>query len=213
MCAIGLTAFCFFCIVFAFCTPWWLVTDGKLPAPKFQQLGLWEVCFNKFEDFDHWYDYKFTGCWWVFEEEYYIIFDFLLPGFFLLTQFFFTLTLTLVLVATFLTWLYCFCSRDHDKYVLLLTSLGADLVIAGICGLIACLIFGNNGDRRDWMPNWEHNDLSWSFAFACVGSLLLIPAGALFLVEAKRANYRRLLASRPPSQYDMEVRKPTGSES
>lgn len=87
-------------------------------------------------------------------------------------------------------------------------SIGADLIISGVCGCIAVIIFGANGDRRDWMPNWEHNDLSWSYALGVVGSLLLIPAGSLFLVEARRARYRRLDSSRPTSQYSMDVRKP-----
>lgn len=210
--AIGTTATAFFFILIAFCTPYWLVTDGKIPDPQFQRIGLWEVCFNKFEDFRHMYDYRFTGCWWVFEEEYYIIFDFLLPGFFIATQFFFTLTMTLLLVSAFLTWLYCFCSRDHDKYLLLLLTIGANLILAGSCGMIAVLIFGANGDNRDWMPNWEHNDLSWSYAFAVIGALLLFPSGALFLVEARKVQYRRLQASRPSSHYDMDIRKPTQSE-
>lgn len=115
--------------------------------------------------------------------------------------------MTLVLIAAFLTWMYCFCSRDHDKYLLLLLSNGANLLIAGFCGLISVLIFGANGDNRDWMPYWQHNDLSWSYAFAVVGSLLLFPAGALFLVEARRARYRRLQQSQPSSQYSMDVRK------
>lgn len=165
------------------------------------------MCFDKFKDFRHYYDYDFTGCWWIFEEEYDIIKDFLLPNFFIATQFFFTVTLTLMLIAAFLTWLYCFCSRHHDKYILLLLCIGADLIIAGLSGLIAVLIFGANGDKRDWMPNWEHNDLSWSFAFAVIGSLLLFPAGALFLVEARRAKYRKLRESRPPSHFSMEERK------
>lgn len=175
-------------------------------------LGLWEVCFDDFEDFRHYYDTRFTGCWWVFEEEYYIIHNFLLPWFFIATQFFFTLCTTLLLVAAFLTWLYCFCSRDHDKYLLLLLTIGSDLLLAGFFGLIAVLCFGANGDRRDWMPYWEHNDLSWSFGLAAFGSLLLFPAGALFLVEARRAKYRQLKASRPPSYYDMEVRKSSHTE-
>lgn len=116
--------------------------------------------------------------------------------------------MTLLLVAAFLTWLYCFCSKDHDKYLILLLSIGADLIISGVCGTIAVIIFGANGDRRDWMPNWEHNDLSWSFALAAVGSILLIPAGALFLVEARRQRYRRLESSRPASEYHMEMQKP-----
>lgn len=49
-------------------------------------LGLWCVCFHDFEDPRHWYETKFTGCWWVFEEEYYIIHDVLLPGRLLQTE-------------------------------------------------------------------------------------------------------------------------------
>lgn len=85
---------------------------------------------------------------------------------------------------------------------------GTDLILAGIFGLIAVLIFGANGDRRDWMPNWEHNDLSWSFALGVLGSLFLFPAGILFLIEARKAKYRRLQENQPPpSQYSMETRK------
>lgn len=42
--------------------------------------GLWQVCFQGFVDPRHWYETEFYGCWWVFEEEYYIIHDILLPG-------------------------------------------------------------------------------------------------------------------------------------
>ncbi|XP_017770895.1 PREDICTED: uncharacterized protein LOC108558489 [Nicrophorus vespilloides] len=206
-CAIAGTVVCFIFIIIAFCTPYWLATDGKLQDPQFIRLGLWEVCFHNFEDFHHHYDYKFTGCWWIYEEEYYIIQDFLWPSFLLLTQFFFTVSTTLVLFGALLTFTYCFSSRDNDKYIKLLVSLGVCQAAAGFTGLIAVIIFGNYGDSRDWMPNWDHNDLGWSFAFACIGSLLLLPTGALYLIEARKANYRRLQASRPSSQYDMDVRK------
>lgn len=43
-------------------------------------LGLWIVCFKHFEDPRHLYDTKFSDCWWFYEEEYYIIHEFLLPG-------------------------------------------------------------------------------------------------------------------------------------
>lgn len=76
--------------------------------------------------------------------------------------------------------------------------------IAGLCGLCAVLMFGLNGDRRDWMPYWQHNDLGWSYGFAVFGSLLLWPAGALFLAEGRRARYRTFGRSRPGSQYSME---------
>lgn len=51
-------------------------------------IGLWVVCFKDFEDSHHWYDTKFGNCWWVFEEEYYIIYDILFKGMFLLIIYF-----------------------------------------------------------------------------------------------------------------------------
>lgn len=98
-----------------------------------------------------------------------------------------------------------------NRYILLLLSNGAMQVLAGVCGFISVSIFGANGDKRDWMPYWQHNDLSWSYGLACVGSLLLIPAGSLFLVEARRARYRQFRSSQPPSQYSMESHKPSAA--
>lgn len=59
-------------------------------------------------------------------------------------------------------------------------------------GLISIITFGARGDGRDWMPNWEHNDMGWAFALACVGVVMLMPSGALFMVEARRERYKRL---------------------
>lgn len=180
------TGVAFILILIAFTTPNWLETDGKLKDPKFVRIGLWQVCFQGFEDPYHLYDTKFNSCWWVFEEEYYIIHDILLPDFFVATQFFFTLCMTLLLIGSFLTILYTCCSRQHDKYQFLLWVTGGNLTLAGISGVIAVIIFGARGDGRDWMPNWEHNDISWSYALAVVGSFTLISAGILFLVEGRR---------------------------
>ncbi|XP_029053563.1 uncharacterized protein LOC114881089 [Osmia bicornis bicornis] len=184
--AVTCTVLAFVLIVIAFTTPNWLETDGKLDNPKFVKIGLWQVCFQGFEHPHHLYDTKFYGCWWVFEEEYYIIHDILLPDFFVATQFFFTLCLTLLLIGCFLTILYTCCSRNHDKFLLLLWTTGGNLTLGGICGIIAVIIFGARGDGRDWMPNWEHNDISWSYALAVIGSFILVIAGVLFLVEGRR---------------------------
>ncbi|KAM0737233.1 hypothetical protein ACS0PU_000326 [Formica fusca] len=180
------TAVAFILVVIAFTTPNWLETDGKLNNPQFVKIGLWQVCFQGFQDPRHLYDTRFYGCWWVFEEEYYIIHDILLPDFFVATQFFFTLCLTLLLIGSFLTIMYTCCSRHHDKYQLLLWTTGGNLSLAGVCGVIAVIIFGARGDGRDWMPNWEHNDIGWSYALAVVGSFTLIAAGILFLIEGRR---------------------------
>ncbi|CAH0747372.1 unnamed protein product [Diatraea saccharalis] len=207
--ALGFFIFASLFIIIAFVCPYWLVTDGKLENPKFIKIGLWEVCFNGFEEVHHWYDTIFTGCWWIFEEEYYIIHDILLPGFFIATQFFFTISLCCVLVSMLLSFIYIRKERDDDNYVTLLVSLGTVLVIGGFSGLISVVTFGARGDGRDWMPNWEHNDLGWAFALGVIGVVFLFPSGILFLVEARVQKYKRLheMQSRDPSSYTMHERK------
>lgn len=71
--------------------------------------------------------------------------------------------------------------------------------------MIAVITFGARGDGRDWMPNWEHNDMGWSFALAVVGVLMLAPSGVLFLVEARRERYKRLneIGTREASAYSI----------
>ncbi|XP_008555950.1 transmembrane protein 182 [Microplitis demolitor] len=193
----------FIFIIIAFTTPYWLQTDGKLKNPKFHNLGLWQVCFKNFEDTYHLYDTKFSGCWWVFEEEYYIIHKILLPGFFVTTQFFFTLSFTLMLVGSFLAALYMCCSRQHDKYLHLLWAMGTNLCLSGFCGIIAVIVFGMYGDGRDWMPNWEHNDIGWSFALGVVGSFANLAAGILFLIEGRRHRKRteKILIDEPRAHH------------
>lgn len=68
---------------------------------------------------------------WVFEEEYYIIHDYLLPGFYIATQFFFTLCFSLLLVAALMTTAFTGCARDDDRYVMLLLTNGATQIVSG----------------------------------------------------------------------------------
>lgn len=193
-------------MLLAFVTPNWLETDGQLENPKFVKIGLWQVCFRGFEDTRHWYDTKFYGCWWVFEEEYYIIHNILLPGFFVATQFFFTLTFTLMLIASFLVALYLSCTREHERYILLLFVIGSDLVLAAVSGTLAVIIFGARGDGRDWMPNWEHNDISWSYAMAVMGVLFLYISGILFLIEGR---VHRMKTERKDYHHDIHQMEPS----
>lgn len=167
---------------------------------------------------------------WVFEEEYYIIHDFLLPGFYIAVQFFFTLTFTLLLVSALLTLGLFMYTRDDDRYMVVLLSNGAsqvagceycehfryfvDCYIYYLCcvyflqalfGLIAVIVFGLRGDGRDWMPNWEHNNMGWAFACACVGVCTLLPSGVLYLAEARRERYKQLndIGTREASAYSV----------
>lgn len=74
-----------------------------------------------------------------------------------------------------------------------------------IFGLIAVIIFGARGDGRDWMPHWEHNDMGWAFACACVGVCILLPSGILYMTEARRERYKQLneIGTREASAYSV----------
>ncbi|KAL7735144.1 hypothetical protein ACLKA6_008406 [Drosophila palustris] len=201
--ALGISVFSFLLFIIAFATPYWLVTDGRLQNPRFTNLGLWEVCFNNFQDIHRFYDTRFNGCMWVFEEEYYIIHDFLLPGFYIAVQLFATLCFVMCLIALPLTLAILRTSRDDDRYVVLLLTIGTCEVMASIFGFIAVVTFGAKGDSRDWMPGWQNNDMGWSFALAVVGAVMLLPAGILYMVEARRERYKRLneISNREISEY------------
>ncbi|RZF32248.1 hypothetical protein LSTR_LSTR009477 [Laodelphax striatellus] len=189
--ATGLTIAAFFFVTIAYFTPNWLVTDGQLKHPKFEKIGLWVVCFKGFQDARHWYDTEFCHCWWVFEEEFYIIFDILLPGFYVATQFFFSLTFLGLFFACICILFYLCSSRHNDHFITLLIVIGVTSAASALTGSLALLIFGYNGDARVWMPNWEHNDIGYSYALGVIGVICAYLAGGLFLVEARAHKFKR----------------------
>ncbi|XP_017069847.2 uncharacterized protein LOC108107013 [Drosophila eugracilis] len=190
--SLSLSVFSIILFVIAFSTPYWLVTDGHLNNPRFIHLGLWEVCFNNFQDIHRFYDNRFTGCLWVFEEEYYIIHDFLLPDFYILVQLLATLCFVMCIIVVPLTATLLRTLRDDDQNIGLLLAIGSCHIVGSVFGFIAVIIFGAKGDSRDWMPGWQNNDMGWSFALGVVGAVLLMPAGILYMVEARRERYKRL---------------------
>ena len=125
-------------------------------------------------------------------------------AFFITVQLFFTLCFMLMLVGIAGTLMYVLCFT-YEHQVQLLRALGWDLTIAGnclilnencsaihpstvfiaFCGTIAVITFGALGDSRDWMPDFEHNFLSWSFGLAVVGTFGLYLSATLFFIEAK----------------------------
>lgn len=80
-------------------------------------------------------------------------------------------------------------------------------MLSAISGTIAVIVFGANGDSRVWMPNWEHNDISWSYALAVFGVLFLYLSGVLYLVEGRVVNMKRKMAEQSEGGYHMETRK------
>jgi ABC-type molybdate transport system permease subunit len=80
--------------------------------------------------------------------------------------------------------------------------------LTAVSGTIAVIIFGAYGDGRDWMQNWEHNNIAWSYAFAVFGVLFLYISGILYLIEGRVHHKKRQRAHEAThSAYHMEQRK------
>lgn len=65
--------------IISFVTPYWLASDGRAPIRRFNNLGLWEVCFESFEDPSYRYDLVYRGCRWIFDKDFYLLSYFLKP--------------------------------------------------------------------------------------------------------------------------------------
>ncbi|KAF0301844.1 hypothetical protein FJT64_003055 [Amphibalanus amphitrite] len=190
-----LTLISLLAVVIAFATPHWLETDGSLDEPKFVKLGLWTVCFDKFQERLRLYDTEFSGCRWVLDEEYQIIDYLVRPPFFVAVQLFFTLCFLACLLAGVMV-MAAVCCMEHEREGSFLKATSFVLGFAAVTGTIAVITFGALGDERDWMPDYDHNNLSWSFGLGAVGSVLAA-LGAILLWVESRAQLRLLRLRRP----------------
>lgn len=86
-------------------------------------------------------------------------------------------------------------------------ALNRCLFLLGICGAIAVIIFGAYGDARFWMPNWEHNNMGWSYWFAVIGSVSSFIGGICFLVEARKHSIKHKKFRQASSDYNMDERR------
>merc|ERR1712183_506662 len=96
----------------------------------------------------------------------------------------YTLSFITMLIAAIFVCMYLLCVDEYYR-VNVLRWTGIDLIVGGVFGTIALIIFGSMGDGRDFMPDWEHNYLSWSFGLAFVGVVMMYVTAVLFLVEAR----------------------------
>jgi len=180
----------------AFITPFWLQSE-TIRNQKFERLGLWEACFIRITDYNHRYDRTISGCRWIFEDDLEFLLDYLEPAFFIITQILFTAGfLLLVLVCVGIVAVQqCFIIEREDYA---LRALSVASALSAISCSSAVIIFAINGTREDWMPDPQHIYLSWSFAFALVGSILLWVAALLFYIEMQLTIKRQLGQSGNP---------------
>ncbi|XP_037934348.1 uncharacterized protein LOC119668785 [Teleopsis dalmanni] len=193
----GIFLLAFALIIIAFATPNWLVSDYRITGAKLDRLGLWVHCFRSLQDVNNdSQDRFFVGCRWVYDPfttGYDQIRGFLMPAFMIVTQIFYTIAFIGMLISGIGVLIFILCAEPKQRYfIILINSLGYIQLGTGISAAIAVIVFACFGNRNGWMPEHANNWFGWSFVFACVGSVLSLVAGALFLIEANvHQRYRK----------------------
>lgn len=123
------------------------------------------------------------------------------------TQFFFTFCFLLSLISFVCILLYALCcDQEQKQYVELIRLIGYMVLVGGISGGIAVIIFASLGNAEGWMPGHTNNYLGWSFALGVIGSVLLLIASALIHVEANVQHKKRKYITESQSKFQLESR-------
>ncbi|RZC33837.1 clc-like protein 2 [Asbolus verrucosus] len=199
----------FVLIAVAFSTPSWLVSDYRINGAKLDRLGLWTHCFRSLADPNDVNQKRFfVGCRWIYDPfttGYDQIRGFLIPGFMVATQFFFTLCFISVLISAILTLLYFLCCGPDQKQFVLLIQLNAwILLIGGLCGALAVIIFASLANKNGWMPGHDNNFFGWSFVLACIGVVACLVASALFMTDGYVQQRKRRQLMESQTRFELE---------
>ncbi|EDX16387.1 GD24716 [Drosophila simulans] len=85
----------FFVLMMTFCSPYWIESYEETRA-SFKNMGLWQYCFKDFVYPKYAFPKQFTGCHNIFSHEYYVIREYLLPGWLMAVQGFVTMSFIIV---------------------------------------------------------------------------------------------------------------------
>ncbi|KAF2901379.1 hypothetical protein ILUMI_04807 [Ignelater luminosus] len=186
---LGFFAVAFILIAVAFGTPSWLVSDYRITGARLDRLGLWTHCFRSLPDPQDQFQRRFfVGCRWIYDPfttGYDEIRGYLVPGFMVATQFFFTICFICALIGVILSLLYFLCcGPDMEKFVLLLQVNSIVQLVGGLCGGIAVIVFGSLANRNGWMPGHANNFFGWSYGLACVGVVCCLVSATLLFTDA-----------------------------
>lgn len=83
-------------LLMAFCAPYW-ISSYEESFSSFKNMGLWEYCFKDFRYPYYQFTTTFDGCHHIFSREYYVIREWLLPGWLMIVQ----TCVTLAFILTF----------------------------------------------------------------------------------------------------------------
>lgn len=81
-------------LLMSFCSPYWIESYEE-SFSSFKNMGLWEYCFKDFSYPYYQFPRLFNGCHHIFSHEYYVIREWLLPGWLMVVQTFVTLAFIL----------------------------------------------------------------------------------------------------------------------
>lgn len=85
-------------LLMAFCAPYW-ISSYEESFSSFKNMGLWEYCFKDFRYPYYQFTTTFDGCHHIFSREYYVIREWLLPGWLMVVQTCVTLSFLLTIGA------------------------------------------------------------------------------------------------------------------
>lgn len=178
-------------LVMAFSSPYWMESyDASFS--DFKSMGLWEYCFEHYRYPNYQFDKVFDGCNHVFSEEFYVIREFLVPGWLVVVQTFVTISLLLSLVAQGLIALVVirFPLTFALRYEWLLSTISCICcTVSSILMLVAVIVFAACCGKREWLLNPKFNHLSWSYVLAVISTFFLA-LGAFFLYLDARSGYK-----------------------
>lgn len=159
---------------------WWV---SNRPNHEFENIGLWQMCFNRYRHRFDFYGKIYQGCWWILSPELYKLFSWLSTPWFRCVQAFATLSMIFSLFSLIAVAILSFSkelAKVSSRYILGTAFLNA---ISGIFMLISVIIFGLRGKDRGWMPRWQDNWYGWSFIVAIVACVLQNLVASVLLFE------------------------------
>lgn len=194
-------------LLLSFAGPYWIESYPEMFS-SFKHMGLWEYCFDRFRFPSYQFDKLFHGCHYIFGQEFYVIREWLLPGWLMAVQFFVTVAFILSLLSQVLlaSVIVRWPLRTVLRYEWIFVS-SAFIMVAtsSVCLFFAVTIFGGNCYRRDWLLYPSFNVLSWSYAFSVVAFILFGIAAILLYLESRklyelRSEAKNLVAQMQHSQ-------------
>lgn len=193
-------------LMMAFCSPYWIESYPETHS-SFKNMGLWEYCFKEYTYPYYQFPRTFDGCHNIFSEEYYVIREWLVPGWLMVVQAFVTLAFILTFFSLVLMSLEIvrWPLKGVLQYEWIMTRIAC--ICTGISSVFLFLgvtVFGANAYRRDWLMYPKFNVLSWAYSLAVVAFMILGLAGFVLHRDAKRAYEVRSEAKNLVMQMEMQ---------